>query len=126
MVVCSPHDAQLNLSFLQGYVFVDLKSEADMQRALKRKKEYLGKGCLFPLALADVNGRCSAAGVFAAEVSALASVFSRQMVGVVSPAQLTQDKPRAAQNWQGTELCVHLALWPSIFVVFLKPILLLK
>ncbi|KAK2538056.1 Rbm19 [Columba livia] len=29
-----------------GYVFVDLKSEADMQRALKRKKEYLGGRCI--------------------------------------------------------------------------------
>ncbi|XP_051489565.1 probable RNA-binding protein 19 [Apus apus] len=29
-----------------GYVFVDLKSEAEMQRALKRKKEYLGGRCI--------------------------------------------------------------------------------
>ncbi|NWU19058.1 RBM19 protein, partial [Dyaphorophyia castanea] len=29
-----------------GYIFVDLKSEADMQRALKRKKEFLGGRCV--------------------------------------------------------------------------------
>ncbi|NWW89446.1 RBM19 protein, partial [Rhynochetos jubatus] len=29
-----------------GYVFVDLKSEAEVQRALKRKKEYLGGRCV--------------------------------------------------------------------------------
>lgn len=97
-----------------------------MQRALKRKKEYLGKGCLFLLRWLMWMAGCSAAGVFAVEVSAVVSVIPRQMVGVFSPAQLTRDKPRAAQNWQGTELCVCLARWPSIFVVFLKPILLLK
>ncbi|KFZ63138.1 putative RNA-binding protein 19, partial [Podiceps cristatus] len=29
-----------------GYIFVDLKSEAEVQRALKRKKEYLGGRCI--------------------------------------------------------------------------------
>ncbi|NWV42008.1 RBM19 protein, partial [Grantiella picta] len=29
-----------------GYIFVDLKSEAEMQRALKRKKEFLGGRCV--------------------------------------------------------------------------------
>ncbi|NXW49591.1 RBM19 protein, partial [Nyctiprogne leucopyga] len=29
-----------------GYIFVDLKSEAEVQRALKRKKEYLGGRCV--------------------------------------------------------------------------------
>ncbi|NWS67894.1 RBM19 protein, partial [Crotophaga sulcirostris] len=29
-----------------GYIFVDLKSEADVQRALKRKKEYIGGRCV--------------------------------------------------------------------------------
>lgn len=57
VTLCTPHDAQLNLSFLQGYVFVDLKSEAEVQRALKRKKECLGKGCLFLLFPAAVDGR---------------------------------------------------------------------
>ncbi|NWR64414.1 RBM19 protein, partial [Bucorvus abyssinicus] len=30
----------------RGCIFVDLKSEAEVQRALKRKKEYIGEGCL--------------------------------------------------------------------------------
>ncbi|KAM9371840.1 putative RNA-binding protein 19 [Phaethornis superciliosus] len=30
----------------RGYVFVDLKSEAEVKRALKRKKEYLGGHCI--------------------------------------------------------------------------------
>ncbi|NXJ13808.1 RBM19 protein, partial [Odontophorus gujanensis] len=29
-----------------GYIFVDLRSEADLQRALKRKKEYIGGRCV--------------------------------------------------------------------------------
>ncbi|NXC70007.1 RBM19 protein, partial [Anhinga anhinga] len=29
-----------------GYIFVDLKSEAEVQRALKRKKEYIGGRCI--------------------------------------------------------------------------------
>ncbi|NXD11176.1 RBM19 protein, partial [Nothocercus nigrocapillus] len=29
-----------------GYIFVDLKSEAEVKKALKRNKEYIGKGCL--------------------------------------------------------------------------------
>ncbi|NXY82189.1 RBM19 protein, partial [Alcedo cyanopectus] len=30
----------------KGYIFVDLKSEAEVQRALKRKKEYMGGHCV--------------------------------------------------------------------------------
>lgn len=57
LVTVSSHDAQLNLCFLQGFIFVDLKSEAEVQKALKRKKEYIGKRCLFLLVLADVSDR---------------------------------------------------------------------
>jgi len=41
---------------------------------------------------------CSAAEVFPAEVSPVVLVFLRQMVGVVSSAQLMRDKPGAVSG----------------------------
>lgn len=82
-----------------------------MQRALKRKKEYIGKCCLFLLVLMSMT-ECSGVKVLPVKESPIASVSSMQMVGKVSSAQLLWDNQLPSKCHQEqlgvADLCVLL------------------